>query len=433
MKVKFAHVSDCHLGCWRKESLNQVGYEAFSQMVEYIIKENVDFVLISGDLYDVSNPKVDVIDLATKELKKLSDANIPVYGIMGSHDFSPSDKSMVRPLISAELFKNVSEPNWIPDANYPLQLKLFEDQKTSIKITGMRARKKGLELENYHQLDKENLEKEPGPKIFVLHTMISELKPKEFANMTSGEKSLLPRNFLYYAAGHMHKTLPEQLRDRVYHIKKDSPLQDKIVYPGSLYPTNFQELEKFQYGGFCIVEGDISKGELEVEYIPLKIREVRRLSVDADNKSISQVKDIIEQEIRRGGFEDKVVVIRIKGSLSSGKSYEIKANEIRETLIEDGAYEILINKAQLISEEYTHVHIDDSETREQIEMRLIYEHAQKANVYGYSKEKIELMINQVLTALGRDQNEGEKVKDYDYEMVETFYAILGLNDVEGET
>ncbi|KKL26538.1 hypothetical protein LCGC14_2394310, partial [marine sediment metagenome] len=94
MKIRFAHLSDCHLGAWRNEILNQMGYDAFTQTITNIIEENVDFVIISGDLFDISNPKVDVLDLAVRELKKLHDKNIPVYGIMGSHDFSPSDNSM---------------------------------------------------------------------------------------------------------------------------------------------------------------------------------------------------------------------------------------------------------------------------------------------------------------------------------------------------
>ena len=108
MKIKFAHVSDCHLGGWRKESLTKLGCQAFTQMIDKIIEEKVDFVIISGDLYDVSNPRVEIVDHATKELKRLYDEGIPVYGIMGSHDFSPSQKSMLRPMISAGFFNSSS-------------------------------------------------------------------------------------------------------------------------------------------------------------------------------------------------------------------------------------------------------------------------------------------------------------------------------------
>ncbi|KKL56216.1 hypothetical protein LCGC14_2247600, partial [marine sediment metagenome] len=138
MFVKFAHLADCHLGAWRNEILNQMGYDAFKQAINKILEEEVDFIIISGDLFDISNPKVDVVDLAVKELKKLQDKNIPVYGIMGSHDFSPSDNSMIRPLISAGLFIDVSKGEIVDEKK--LKLHFIQDSKTKIKLTGLRAR-----------------------------------------------------------------------------------------------------------------------------------------------------------------------------------------------------------------------------------------------------------------------------------------------------
>ena len=51
MFVKFAHLSDCHLGVWRNEILNQMGYDAFTQTINKILEEEVDFIIISGDLF----------------------------------------------------------------------------------------------------------------------------------------------------------------------------------------------------------------------------------------------------------------------------------------------------------------------------------------------------------------------------------------------
>lgn len=432
MNIKFAHISDCHLGAWRKESLNQVGYEAFERMIDIIIEEAVDFAIISGDLYDVSSPKVDVVDLATKTLKKLNDAGIPVYGIMGSHDFSPSNKSMLRPLISANLFQNVSEPEWVENSEFPLRLVFFEDPKTKIKLTGMRARKRSLELEDYRQLDITHLEKEVGSKIFVLHTMLNELKPKEYEAMESGPKSILPRDFLYYAGGHLHKPLPEELRDRPYIIKKEGELQQKVIYPGCLYPTDFRELEQLQYGGFCIISGDTSEGTLEVKYYPLQIKEIVRIYIDAANKSTSKIQELIDQEILRGEFEDKIVVVRIEGTLSSGKSFEIKTNEIAQRIKEIGAYEVIVNKSKVTSEEYENISIDLEENSEQIEKRLIHEHAQNTEIKGFSQPKMEQKIHQLLDSIGREPEEGETVKDYDQEMMDAFYEILEIHREEDE-
>jgi len=429
MKIKFAHVSDCHLGGWRKDSLNKVGCLAFSQMLDKIIEEMLDFVIISGDLYDVSNPKVEIVDFATKQLKRLHDNDIPVYGIMGSHDFSPSGKSMVRPLISAGFYKNVSQPIWGKNIEFPLRLQLFEDEKTKVKLTGMRGRKKALELDDYKKLDTAFLEEESGEKIFLLHTMLSELKPVEYQNMESGPKSILPRNFIYYAGGHIHKTIPQSLKKKLYVIKKDFTLDKKVVYPGCLSPTNFLELEKQQYGGFCIVSGELPDGDLEVRYIKLRIKEIVRLYIDANNKSTTEVKDIIDQEILRGSFEDKIVVIRIEGSLSLGKSFEIQANDIIQKLKQKGAHEVLINKSKLISEIYEKISIDPEETNELIEARLIHEHVQHFDILNVPKDSLKQKINQLLSILSREIKDGEKVKDYDQEILEGFYKIL---NIEGE-
>ena len=431
MKIKFAHVSDCHLGAWRKDTLNKIGCVAFEKMIDKILEEEVDFVILAGDLYDVSNPKVDIVDFATKQLKRLNNKGIPVYGIMGSHDFSPSDKSMIRPLISAGLFKNVSIPEWVEESEHPLRLRFEIDPKTKIKITGMRAKKRSLELEDYEMLDTPYLDHEEGIKIFILHTLLSEMKPIEYKNMASGPKSMLPQNFWYYAGGHLHKTVPEELREGPIPIKKDSKFQKRIVYPGSLYPTDSRELETFQYGGFCLISGDIPQGDLTVEYIPLKIKEVSRIYIDANNKSISKVKEIIEQEIIRGKFEDKIVVVRMEGEVSSGKSHEIPGNEIVQQIREKGAYEVLINKANLTSAQYEKISIDSSKTNEQIESELIYAHAQQIEIHGLSKKEVEHRIHQLLGALGKEREEGGKVKDYDAQIIESFYNILDIATEEG--
>ncbi len=432
MFVKFAHLADCHLGAWRNEILNQMGYDAFKQAINIILEEEVNFVIISGDLFDISNPKVDVVDLAVRELKKLQDKNIPVYGIMGSHDFSPSDNSMIRPLISAGLFIDVSKGKNVDDNK--LKLYFSQDSKTKIKLTGLRARKRSLEIEDYKRLIRENLEKEEGIKIFVLHTMLSELKPIEFKDMESAPKSLLPQNFAYYAGGHLHKTVPEKLRegDQTLIITE----KNSIIYPGSLYPTNFRELEKYQYGGFCIVSGDIDiesqSSDFKIRFIPIEPKEILPLVIDCTNKTVIESLEHIEQKISAINVEDKIVTVRIIGSLTSGRTYEIKSNEITEQLKNKGALDVLINKNALVSKEYTPISVVVGKTNEEIEETLIHEHAEKTNLKKISKKDMENKIHEILGVLGTDREEGTKVNVYGKELLQKFLGIFNLND-EGES
>lgn len=431
MKIKFAHLADCHLGAWRNENLNLVGYTAFEKAIDIIIKEKVDFVIISGDLFDVSNPKVEVVDLSVRELKKLKDNGIPVYGIMGSHDFSPSNKSMMRPLITAGLFTDVSKGETMD--NGKLRLNFSQEPKTRIKITGLRARKRSLEIEDYVILDRKSLELEDGIKIFVLHTLMSELKPKEYKDMKSAPKSLLPQGFDYYAGGHLHKTVPERLRDTEAPIKVDDKI--KIIYPGSLTPINFRELEQYKYGGFCIVSGEIDitsqKSELYVKFIPLIVKEIIPLLIDCNNKSITQVHELFEKKIENIDFDDKVVTIRIFGTLSSGKTYKLRHNDFLQKIKGKGAYEVLINKSALVSKEYSPISVVVGKTNEEIENTLIFEHAQKIKIKNISKKEIEYKIHNLLSILGKERGEGTKVKEYNENLVNYFNQIFQLEE-EGE-
>ena len=53
-------------------------------------------------------------------------------------------------------------------------LDFFTDPKTGAKITGISARKVGLESKVYEKLDKKRLEHEKGFEIFAFHSGITE-------------------------------------------------------------------------------------------------------------------------------------------------------------------------------------------------------------------------------------------------------------------
>ncbi len=424
MNVKFAHMSDVHLGAWRRENLNICGYEAFEKAIDICIEEKVDFVIISGDLYDTSNPKVDVVDLAIKKLRELSDNNIPVYAIMGSHDFSPSEKTMIRPLISAGFYTDLYKGSIGEDNK--IYLEFTEDPKSKIKLTGMRARKRALEVEDFQRLAYEPLEQEEGAKIFVFHTMLQELKPSEYAEMESAPKSYLPKHFNYYAGGHLHKTVPESLRENGRIIIND---KNNIVYPGCLFPTDFRELEKFNHGGFCMVQGDINN-HLEVRFIPVRVKDVINLKINCNNKSVLEILNELTNLIDKNELEDKIATLRIAGTLSSGKAYEINSAEIENKFKEKNAYEILINKCGVFTKGYSSIRVALGKTNEEIEKTLIHEHSQITELIGYSKKQLEDNIHRLIDIIGKEREEGSNVKDYKAHLIESFNNVFELEDLE---
>ena len=97
--MKFSHMSDCHLGGWRDPLLRETSMHCFNQALDTSINDKADFILISGDLFDTSRPAIDIMERAVSKLKEAKDAGIEIYVIEGSHDFSPTGKTMLRVLV----------------------------------------------------------------------------------------------------------------------------------------------------------------------------------------------------------------------------------------------------------------------------------------------------------------------------------------------
>ena len=173
--MKFAHLADCHVGGWREEKLNKLSIEHFRKAVDICLNENVGFVLISGDLFDVAMPGYDVINEVARQLARLKEENVNVYLISGSHDYSVTGKTALNILESADLCINVCR---FEDD----KLRIIED-KTGAKITGMPGRRGGLEKEDYKRLERKHLEEEDGFKIFMFHTALEEFKPDDLRDI----------------------------------------------------------------------------------------------------------------------------------------------------------------------------------------------------------------------------------------------------------
>ena len=70
--MKFLHLADLHLGkILQEQSLIEDQEYMLNQIIEIIEKENIDAVLISGDVYDRSVPPAEAVNLLDCFLKTL--------------------------------------------------------------------------------------------------------------------------------------------------------------------------------------------------------------------------------------------------------------------------------------------------------------------------------------------------------------------------
>ena len=86
--MKILHTSDWHLGK-RLEDFSRMEEQraVLQEICELADREQVDAVLVAGDLFDTFNPSSDAIDLFYKSLKRLSNnGSRPIIAIAGNHD-----------------------------------------------------------------------------------------------------------------------------------------------------------------------------------------------------------------------------------------------------------------------------------------------------------------------------------------------------------
>src|SRR3989344_8608458 len=403
--MKFAHMADCHIGSWRDPKLKDTSTHAFIKSIDKCIKEKVDFILIAGDLFNTSFPRLDNLKTVVSKFKKLKDLDIPVYIVPGSHDYSPSGKTILDVLEEAGMFINVFKGTV---EGGKLKLKFTLDKKTGAKITGMLGKRGALEKLYYEKLILDNLENESGYKIFIFHSGIDELKPKEMENIISQPLSLLPKGFDYYAGGHVHIVEDKQIEG-----------YGRLVYPGPLFPNSFAELEKLERGGFYIFED----GNLKWE--PIQIYNVEKLHVKCDHKNPEQVKNEILEHFKKKELNNTIVLIRLQGILESGKPGDIDFKEIFNALYEKSAYFVMKSSHAVSSREFAEIRTD-ARNVEDIESFLIKEHLGQIKIEKLSLEKEEELIKNLMKILSAEKQEGETVPDFERRVREEIGRVLEM-------
>jgi len=384
--MKFAHLADCHLGSWKIPELQQLNLESFKKAVEICIQERVAFVLIAGDLFDSAYPPIEILKETFVEFRRLKEAGIPCYLIAGSHDFSVSGKTFLDVLEKAGFCINIAKSQEKDEKLYlePTMLRDFA-------LYGFSGKKAGIEVSD---IKKMQLIDSPGFfKVLTLHTTITEAKKNLPIDSVSYEE--LPKAD-YYALGHLH----------------DGYEKANLVYPGPIFPNNFQELDELKYGSFYICE---NTGKfLKCRKVLLKIKEPLRMEVEITNALTAT--DTILEELKKHELKDKILLLRIFGKLKQGKTSDIKFQEIEKFAKEKGVFTILRNISSIETEEQTiEIKSGDMET---IETDILKVYAEK------NPNKFNKVIEKLLSSLNLEKFEDEKVQAYESRIFEDVKKIL---------
>jgi len=277
--VKIIHCSDLHLDSKLETNLTadqalQRNYEilhTFSRMVKFAVEEDVDVILIAGDLFDTERTKFVTTDFILDTIA--SAPSIDFLYLRGNHDESK------------QAFAGRSLPKNLKTCSETWTYFLYN----SVVIAGIE-----LNQENYDKLYQSLILEQDNVNFVVMHGQES-TKPGIGSVCTPLLKGM---NIDYLALGHIHSYKKERLDRRgVY------------CYSGCFEGRGFDECgEK----GFVLVK--IIGNKLTSEFIPFSTRTLVEVPVDITGLiTLSEIQSQMEKA-SLGVSSDSLVKFVLQGS-----------------------------------------------------------------------------------------------------------------------
>lgn len=269
--IKFIHAADLHLdtpflgleqiSAELSEVMREAPFQSFQKIVDKAIGHRVDFVLLSGDLYNTQKINIQAQSRFITQLKRLDQAEIPVFIIRGNHDYLTEEtRTLTLPL--------------------PENVYTYSEEVATHTIYTKKNKKiavSGFSYESQWVHDRKVAEypermKNVDMHIGMLHGDVESITSVggNYAPFTVEE--LRQKNYDYWALGHIHQK------------------QQLSTHPLAIYPGNIQGLHKNETGekGCLLVEW--SERSEKIEFIPTARIVWEQLSIDLlDIENITQL------------------------------------------------------------------------------------------------------------------------------------------------
>lgn len=385
--VKFAHISDVHLGGWKQKQMQDLNFDSFRKTIDICLNSKLDFVVFAGDLFDSAYPPIEILKEAFAQFKRLKDAEIPCFIVAGSHDYSVSGKTFLDVLEKAGFCNNVV--NAEEKENY---IFLNPHIHENIAFYGYPGKKSGLEVEDLRKI---KLNDAPGMfKIFIIHTTIDKVVGNLPIDSIETEK--LPHAD-YYALGHIH----------ILYNK------DGFVYPGPLFPNNFKELEDLKQGSFVIVD---TNSKEQIRFIKIPTKEIEYFEFEFEDAFIATEKII--SELNKKDLNDKIVLVRVRGELKKGANSDVKFSQIEEFARKKGAYFLIKNTHDLKVKEVELIANISSDGNIEEESIKFYS--------SQNPSDFNLLIPELINSLSIEKQEDEKIEVFNNRLMGELKKILNF-------
>ena len=314
--VKFIHTADLHLGSRIQinkayDSELDLGYKnavynSFNKIIEAAIKNEVDFLVISGDVFDNESRSVKATRYFKEECEKLKENGINIYLINGNHDPYRREGELL------ELPDNVK----ICDTEDVSTFEIYEEGKLIARVLGQsyRGSSESRKMCTYYTA--------PDQSVYNIGLLHTQLDPNDSNYVPVSKKDLLDNEHIdYWALGHIHEN--RVINDHIPYI----------IYPGIPQGRDIGETGK---GGYYLVNLEPENTYYEFKKTSDYIFERLEINLSEFNKdNLSELIYFLKEEIDKYyNTLDKEVQGYILRVLLKGKTklYEVFQEQEEEAL-----------------------------------------------------------------------------------------------------
>jgi len=330
--MKFIHCADVHLDTPLQglaqfpgapvNEIRSATRRAFEKVIEAALAEQIDFLVIAGDLYDVGLKSFESALFFTQQVTRLKEGDIEVYLIHGNHDAENKLTKSLRKPSNLHVFRS-SEPQTFKHEK--LRVALHGQSFATSEITADLAAEYPAALPSYFNIG-------------VLHTNLSGIS--EHANYAPCSiETLKNKGYQYWALGHVHNR--EILCTDPY-----------IVYPGNIQGRHGKE----QGAKGCELVTVSDSGTISMRTIPTSVVPWTQIEVDGSGcATADEVYDKIRQQFATivAESEERVTALRVRISGVSAahadlnRDPELVRNEVRNLAVECGRGLLWVERVQV--------------------------------------------------------------------------------------
>lgn len=298
--------------------------KSLNHIIDYTISTKADMFIQTGDIFEYRDPDVRHMAIVDAALKRLSNAGVSTFVIMGNHDYRRNGTgftSSISSLAAADYpnVRMVLNPEVIEVSNNEgdssnLLLLPFRDQRM---YSGKTTKEKSLNFEKEIRELISSVEN-ANPIIAVGHNFFFEGSYNDFGGSELMTRPLAFEGCDVALMGHLHQF-------RV--LRKKSPV---CIYTGSMERSNFGDANIEKY----FIDYDLKAKKAAFKKVPS--RDLLEYSADLSSADFSNILDKIDEEISSLELKDKIV--RLKVAVDEKVLPAVDKKSISDKLYENGAY-----------------------------------------------------------------------------------------------